>query len=103
MECSLCRTEIDRLTELLHSKAVDIPMGEEEKRAEAIQSRPALDSSSSLLEVNRSLKVTPGGYVPTPVMNSRVRSYSPVFLSDYFFYGYSILLTLQESNKFLVA
>ncbi|KAL3323882.1 hypothetical protein AABB24_038185 [Solanum stoloniferum] len=66
------RTEIDRLTELLHSKAVDIPMGEEEKRAEAIQSRPALDSSSSLLEVNRSLKVTPGGYVTTPVMNSRI-------------------------------
>ncbi|XP_010312503.2 nuclear pore complex protein NUP1 isoform X1 [Solanum lycopersicum] len=66
------KTEIDRLTELLHSKAVDIPMGEEEKRAEAIQSRPALDSSSSLLEVNRSLKVTPGGYVPTPVMNSRI-------------------------------
>uniref|UniRef100_A0A0V0IZ93 Putative nucleoporin-like n=1 Tax=Solanum chacoense TaxID=4108 RepID=A0A0V0IZ93_SOLCH len=66
------RTEIDHLTELLHSKAVDIPMGEEEKRGVAIQSRPALDSSSSLLEVNRSLKVTPGGYVTTPVMNSRI-------------------------------
>lgn len=84
MKCSLRRTEIDRLTELLHSKAVDMPMGDEEKRAEAIQSRHALDSSSSLLEVNRSLKATSGGYFATPAMNSRVRSYSPVFLSDYF-------------------
>ncbi|XP_055831345.1 nuclear pore complex protein NUP1-like isoform X2 [Solanum dulcamara] len=66
------RTEIDRLTELLHSKAVDMPMGDEEKRAEAIQSRHALDSSSSLLEVNRSLKVTSGGYFASPAMNSRI-------------------------------
>ncbi|MCD9645868.1 hypothetical protein HAX54_035178 [Datura stramonium] len=66
------RTEIDRLTELLHSKAVDMPMGDEEKRAMAIQSRRALDSSSSLLEEKRSVTVTAGGYVATPVMNSRI-------------------------------
>ncbi|XP_060186110.1 nuclear pore complex protein NUP1 [Lycium barbarum] len=66
------RTEIDRLTELLRSKAVDMPMGDEEKRAEAIQSRCALDSSSSLLEENNSVKVTSGGVVATPVMNSRI-------------------------------
>ncbi|KAJ8551607.1 hypothetical protein K7X08_021622 [Anisodus acutangulus] len=66
------RTEIDRLTELLLSKAVDMPMGYEEKRAEAIQSRRALDSSSSLLEENRSVKVTAGRVGATPVMNSRI-------------------------------
>ncbi|KAJ8526333.1 hypothetical protein K7X08_028810 [Anisodus acutangulus] len=66
------RTEIDRLTKLLRSKAVDMPMGYEEKRAQAIQSRRALDSSSSLLEENRSVKVTSGGVVATPVMNSRI-------------------------------
>ncbi|CAN4114467.1 unnamed protein product [Withania somnifera] len=66
------RTEIDRLTELLHSKAVDMPMGNEEKRTEAIQSKRALDSSSGLLEKDRSVKVTSSGYVTTPVMNSRI-------------------------------
>ncbi|PHU27770.1 hypothetical protein BC332_06102 [Capsicum chinense] len=66
------RTEIDRLTELLRSKAVDMPMGDEEKRDGAIQLRPALDSSSSLLEENRSVKVISGGYVATPVTNSRI-------------------------------
>lgn len=75
MKCSFCRTEIDRLTELLHSKSVDMPMGDEEKRAKGIQSRRALDSSGSLPEVNRSLNVTSSGYVATPVTNSRVRSY----------------------------
>lgn len=83
-KCSLCRTEIDRLTELLRSKAVDMPMGDEEKRDGAIQLRPALDSSSSLLEENRSVKVISGGYVATPVTNSRVRACSLVFLSEYF-------------------
>lgn len=66
------RTEIDRLTELLHSKSLDMPVGDEEKRAEDIQSRRALDSSSSLPEVNRSLNVTSSGYVATPVTNSRI-------------------------------
>ncbi|CAN4126362.1 unnamed protein product [Withania somnifera] len=66
------RTEIDRLTDLLHSKAVDLPMGNEEKRAETIQSKHAMDSLSSLLEENRSVKATSDGYVTTPVMNSRI-------------------------------
>ncbi|OIT37994.1 PREDICTED: nuclear pore complex protein NUP1 isoform X2 [Nicotiana attenuata] len=66
------RTEINRLTELLRSKAADVPMGDEEKRAEAILSRRALDSSSSLMEGNRSVKVTSGEVVATPVTNSRI-------------------------------
>nr|XP_009757606.1 PREDICTED: mucin-19 isoform X1 [Nicotiana sylvestris] len=66
------RTEINRLTELLRSKAADVPMGDEEKRAEAVLSRRALDSSSSLMEGNRSVKVTSGGVVATPVTNSRI-------------------------------
>nr|BAO49706.1 nuclear pore complex protein Nup136b [Nicotiana benthamiana] len=66
------RTEINRLTELLRSKAADVPIGDEEKRAEAILSKGALDSSSSLTEGNRSEKVTSGGVVATPVTNSRI-------------------------------
>ncbi|XP_009625596.2 nuclear pore complex protein NUP1 isoform X1 [Nicotiana tomentosiformis] len=66
------RTEINRLTELLRSKAADVPMGDEEKRAEAILSRHALDSSSRLMEGNRSVKVTSGGVVAIPVTNSRI-------------------------------
>nr|BAO49705.1 nuclear pore complex protein Nup136a [Nicotiana benthamiana] len=66
------RTEINRLTELLRSKAADVPMGDEEKRAEAILSRRALDSSSSLIEGNRSVKVTSGGVVATPDTTSRI-------------------------------
>ncbi|XP_075084483.1 uncharacterized protein LOC107818101 isoform X2 [Nicotiana tabacum] len=66
------RSEINRLTELLRSKAADVPMGDEEKRAEAILSRHALDSSSRLMEGNRSVKVTSGGVVAIPVTNSRI-------------------------------
>lgn len=102
MKCCVRRSEINRLTELLRSKAADVPMGDEEKRAEAILSRHALDSSSRLMEGNRSVKVTSGGVVAIPVTNSRVRSYSLVFFSGYFLWILN-LLTLPESNRFLVA
>ncbi|XP_075081679.1 nuclear pore complex protein NUP1-like [Nicotiana tabacum] len=65
------RAEIDRLTELLHSKTVDTSVGND-KRAESIQYRPVANYSSSLLEKNRAEKVTSDAAVGTPATSSRV-------------------------------
>ncbi|XP_009760222.1 nuclear pore complex protein NUP1-like [Nicotiana sylvestris] len=65
------RAEIDRLTELLHSKTVDTSVGND-KRAESIQYRPVANYSSSLLEKNRAEKVTSDAAVSTPATSSRV-------------------------------
>ncbi|XP_016437971.2 nuclear pore complex protein NUP1 isoform X1 [Nicotiana tabacum] len=65
------RAEIDRLTELLHSKTVDTSVGND-KRAESIQYRPLANYSSSLLEKNRAEKVTSDAAVGTPATSSRV-------------------------------
>lgn len=38
----ICRSEIDRLTALLHSRTVDIPIENQEKRSEVVPSMPVV-------------------------------------------------------------
>ena len=71
----LCRSEIDRLTALLHARTLDINIGDEEKKSEVIPSEP-VGSNVGREELSKAqaLENGIGGHlISTPVINSSVR------------------------------
>lgn len=69
------RSEIEHLTDLLHSKAGEVSRKDEEKRNEetALDFGRFQQFESSPLEANRYERDRSRGIVPTPISNSKVR------------------------------
>ncbi|KAG2672490.1 hypothetical protein I3760_13G044200 [Carya illinoinensis] len=68
------RSEIDRLTALLHSKTDDVPIGHEEKKSEVIPPEPAVSHErKEEFPITQAFENTIGSsLISTPVISSRV-------------------------------
>ncbi|KAG6680482.1 hypothetical protein I3842_13G045400 [Carya illinoinensis] len=68
------RSEIDRLTALLHSKSDDVPIGHEEKKSEVIPPEPAVSHErKEEFPITQAFENTIGSsLISTPVISSRV-------------------------------
>lgn len=71
----LCRSEIEHLTELLHSRAGEVSRKDEVKKNEetALDFGRSQQFDSHLLEANRNERDGSHGVVSTPISNSKVR------------------------------
>lgn len=72
---TLCRSEIDHLTVLLHSRAGEVSLRDDGKRNEEAASDfgRCQQFESSPLEANRNEGDRSHGVVSTPISNSKVR------------------------------
>jgi hypothetical protein len=70
----LCRSEIDRLTALLHSRTVDIHIGDEEKKSEGIPPEASVynDRREEFTKAPASENGIGSHLISTPLISSRV-------------------------------
>lgn len=89
----LCRSEIDRLTALLHSRTLDINIGDEQKKSEVIPSEPVVSivrreevSNVRREELSKAQALENGigsHFISTPVVSSSVGKISSILFMVY--------------------
>ena len=87
----LCRSEIDRLTALLHSRTLDINIGDEQKKSEVIPSEPVVSivrreevSNVRREELSKAQALENGiDFISTPVVSSSVGKISSILFMVY--------------------